>query len=73
MRPRIGVLDLRVAVASTPARPHAPLAGVPPLAQAARNRVSVLVEFAGDPPVLVTQFALCNIRQLLLAHVSAVR
>jgi hypothetical protein len=55
------------------ARPHAPLAGVPPLAQAARNRVSVLVEFAGDPPVLVTQFALCNIRQLLLAHVSAVR
>jgi hypothetical protein len=28
---------------------------VPPLAQAARNRVSVLVEVAGDPPVLVTQ------------------
>jgi hypothetical protein len=67
MRPRIGVLDLRVAVASTPTRTAA---GV---AQAARNRVSVLVEFAGDPPVLVTQFALCDIGQLLLAHVSAVR
>ena len=70
MRPRIGVLDLRVAVASTPA--PAPLAGVPPLARAARNRVSILVEFAGDPPVLVTQFAMWNIGQLLLAHVSAV-
>jgi len=55
-----------------PRRAPAPLAGVPPLAQAARNRVSVLVEFAGDPPVLVTQFALWNIGQLLLAHVSAV-
>jgi hypothetical protein len=40
--------------------------------QAARNRASVLVEFAGDPPVLVTQFALWNIGQLLLAHVSVV-
>ena len=55
-----------------PRRPPAPLGGVPPLAQAARNRVSVLVEFAGDPPVLVTQFALWNIGQLLLAHVSVV-
>jgi hypothetical protein len=53
------------------ARP--PLAGVPPLAQAARNRVSVLVEVAGDPPVPVTQIALCDIGQLLLAHASAVR
>ena len=56
MRPRIGMLDLRVAVVSTP------------LAQAARNRVSVLVEVAGDAPVLVTQIALCDIGQLLLAH-----
>jgi hypothetical protein len=54
------------------ARPHRS-AGVPPLAQAARNRVSVLVEVAGDPSVLVTQIALCDMGQLLLAHASAVR
>jgi hypothetical protein len=70
MRPRIGVLDLRVAVAWT-ARPHRWRA-CRRWPQAARNRASVLVEFAGDPPVLVTQFALWNIGQLLLAHVSVV-
>jgi hypothetical protein len=30
-------------------------------------------QVAGDPPVLVTQIALCDIGQLLLAHASAVR
>ena len=69
MRPRMGCSTSEWRL---PRRPPAPLAGVPPLAQAARNRVSVLVEFAGDAPVLVTQFALWNIGQLLLAHVSAV-
>jgi hypothetical protein len=54
-------------LSSTPARTAG---GVPPLAQAARNRVSVLVEVAGDPPVLVTQIALCDIGQLLPAHAS---
>jgi hypothetical protein len=54
-----------------PRRPPAPLAGVPPLPQTARVRVSVLVEVAGDPPRPRIQIALCYIGQLLLAHAAA--
>jgi hypothetical protein len=39
----------------------------------ARDHVSNLVEVAGDPSVLVTQIALCDTGQMLLAHASAVR